>query len=314
MRLILLWSHPSCGIVGGSGSTRNMRYLRIVPSMTDGRLHQLAPAGMERESESRMRTHHQRSIERVTKCFVNKPEYLALIIGGSIAMGYEKEDSDVDVILVATDEEYERRKTKNDFFFYSAELCTYEGGYVDGKVVDLRFLREVEAKGSEPARAAFRGAMVAFSHLPELEALIRRIPVYPEAERRDKIQSFHTQFSAAYWFFQEAQKRSDPYLVAHAAHEMVFYASRLMLAHNRILYPYHKWLMREVGNAPQKPEQFVTLAYQLLRRPEAEKAKQFFDCIDRFTTWEPPPEGWVNRFYRDVEWTWRNGRLAVADR
>jgi hypothetical protein len=40
---------------------------------------------------------------------------------------------------------------------------------VDGKSVDLAFLREVAEKGSEPARAAFDGTRCAYSRLPEID-------------------------------------------------------------------------------------------------------------------------------------------------
>jgi hypothetical protein len=40
---------------------------------------------------------------------------------------------------------------------------------------------------------------------------------------------------------------------------MVLDSARLLLAYNRMLYPYHKWLMRAVQNAPEKPADFLTL-------------------------------------------------------
>ncbi len=110
-----------------------------------------------------MRPQHQRAVERLVERFEKDPNFLALMIGGSIVRGWERDDSDVDFILLATDEEYARRAPANALTYYTPDLCDYPGGYVDGKIVDWGFLAEVAARGSETARAAFVGARRAYS-------------------------------------------------------------------------------------------------------------------------------------------------------
>ena len=44
------------------------------------------------------------------------PEFRALIIGGSVAKGCARVDSDVDFLIVATDEVFERRLAARDLF------------------------------------------------------------------------------------------------------------------------------------------------------------------------------------------------------
>jgi predicted nucleotidyltransferase len=50
-----------------------------------------------------MREHHARVVQRLVKDFQNDPRFPALIIGGSVAKGWANEDSDVDILLVASD-------------------------------------------------------------------------------------------------------------------------------------------------------------------------------------------------------------------
>ena len=57
-----------------------------------------------------------------------------------------------------------------DLFKTRRNLCDYEGGFVDGKIVNLAFLEDVAEKGNEPSHAAFEGAYVAYSHVPDIEA------------------------------------------------------------------------------------------------------------------------------------------------
>lgn len=200
-----------------------------------------------------MRTHHRQVVDRLVELFGNDPRFVALIIGGSIARGWDREDSDVDIVLVATHSEYARRAATGAFHYWNPDLCDYPGGYVDGKIVDRQYLEEVRDRGNEPSRAAFVGAIVAFSHDPDIAGLVEQIGRYPEAGRREKIASFYAQMEALRWYMGEADKRQDRYLAAHVAADLVLFGGRMILAHNRILYPYHKWFMRVLQEAPLRP-------------------------------------------------------------
>ncbi|MBI5668120.1 MAG: nucleotidyltransferase domain-containing protein [Chloroflexi bacterium] len=261
-----------------------------------------------------MEAHHQRVIDRLTALFQPDPNYLALIIGGSIARGWAKPDSDVDIVLVVTDEEYRRRAAADAYHYFNRDICDYEGGYVDGKIVNLDFLREAADHGSEPARAAFVGAFTAFSRCAEVDDLLKRIPVYPEHERDEKIRAFYSQVLILNWYVPEAEKRRDPYLLTHAASELALYGGRLILAHNRILYPYHKWFMHVLREAPDKPADFMERMDALLVRPGADTARAFTECVGGFRDWGVTMGQAVVRFMRDSEWNWRyGGRTPLAD-
>jgi hypothetical protein len=260
-----------------------------------------------------MEAHHLRVIERLTEKFQDDPRYLGLIVGGSLVKGWGGVNSDVDIMLIANDEEYARGVATGELWYYNKELCDYPDGYVDGKIFDLQFLKDAAQKGSEPARAAFTKVFLAYSHLPELDELIKQIPVYQEADRDAKIKAFYGQVQMLNWFVGEAEQKNSAYLMAHATSEMVFYTARLLLAYNRILYPYHKWLMRVVEGAPEKPENFLQLADTLLKQGSAVNAQALWDCIYNFREWNITySEGLVN-FLQESEWNWRDGRAPLQD-
>ena len=83
-----------------------------------------------------MRPHHERVIQRLTELFKDDPRFPALIVGGSIAKRREQENSDVDIMLVAADEEYAKRAANMDFWYLNREICDYPGGYVEGRYID----------------------------------------------------------------------------------------------------------------------------------------------------------------------------------
>lgn len=260
-----------------------------------------------------MEAHHRRTIERVTELFQPDPRFVAVIIAGSVARCWSRPDSDVDIMMIATDEEYARRAAAEDHHYFNRDLCDYPGGYVDGKLIDMQFLRDAADHGSEPARAAFVGAFTAFSRDPEVDDLLARIPVYPEAEREQKIKAFYSQMMLLNWYVTEAEKRSDPYLLGHVVSELVLYGGRLILAHNRILFPYHKWFMRALLSAPDKPANFMELTGQLLHHPGSDTAQAFCDCVGSFQDWGVTFPQAVVRFMKDREWAWRYGRSDLAE-
>lgn len=261
-----------------------------------------------------MREHHRRAIERVTKELEADPRFVAVLLGGSIARGTELSDSDVDLILLASEEEYARRVGECDFSYLNKEACDYPGGYAEAKVMSISFLEEIADHGSEPARAAFVGARILASRAPELERLLERVTTYPEAERIPKIQSFYAQLLIQYWYLSEAQRRGDRYLLLRSAAELALFAGRLILAHNRILFPYHKWFMHELRRAPEKPADLLDGLSRLLDEPCLDHANPVLASVLNFREWEKPAREASAQFMEDSEWNWRDGRAPVADR
>jgi hypothetical protein len=261
-----------------------------------------------------MKPQHERAVRLLAEHFAVDDTCLGVIIGGSVAKGLEREDSDVDAMIVVTDEVYRDHWDRNQMFYFTAEFCDYPGGYIDGKYVDMHYLTSAAERGNEITRAAFSGAFVAHSKIDGLEEIVRRIPVYQPDEKREKIQAFYAQFEAAAWYLSEAVHSGDRYLLAHSAAEMVLYGGRLILAHNEVLYPYHKHLMVELRRAIDKPDGIVELIDALMEQPGAETARAFYDAIKAFRNWNEAFEMWQTRYMKDTELAWLDGRAYVGDR
>ncbi|MFW9822311.1 MAG: nucleotidyltransferase domain-containing protein [Candidatus Thorarchaeota archaeon] len=259
-----------------------------------------------------MRPHHRKAIENLVENIKNDERFLALIIGGSVAKGMEREDSDIDVLLVATDEEFEKRKKTNMYFYYETKFCDYPGGYIDGKVVNLDFLKIIAERGSEPARDAFRDAWIAYSKIPELQSLLKEIPVFQKEEKLEKIRKFYAQFETANWMIKEAVRRNDDYLLTRSITDLILFGGRLILEHNEILYPFHKLFMQTLEHAQDKPENLLVLSDNLLNNRTVEDADAFFESIKSFRKWEIR-EFWAIRFLLDTEWAWIDGKPYVGD-
>ena len=260
-----------------------------------------------------IRDHHQRAIDRLADAYRDDPEFRALLIGGSIAKGYARDDSDVDFLIVATDEAFERRLAERDLFINRTDLCDYQGGFVDGKIINLAFLKDLADKGNEPSRAAFEGAFAAYSHIPELDTLLQRIPVYPEAGHDARIRAFYSMAFIQHWLIHEAERHGNGYTVMRAASQLALFSGRLILAHNRRLFPYHKWLPRTLESVPDKPEDLMNRFNKLLEEPDGEHATALFESVRNFHDWGVTDLEAYTWFMTDVEWSWMSDATPIED-
>ncbi len=260
-----------------------------------------------------IREHHQRAIGRLTEAYRDNPEYLGLIIGGSVAKGFAREDSDVDFMIIATDESFEKRLAARDLFINRTDLCDYESGFVDGKIINLAFLEDVAEKGNEPSRAAFEGAFAAYSHIPDLDALLQRIPVYPETGHEERIKAFYCMAFIQHWLFHEAERHDNRYTMTRAASQLALFAGRLILAHNRRLFPFHKWLPRTLESVPDKPDNLMACFNDLLNEPSGEHATALFEKVRTFRDWGVSDLEAYTWFMTDVEWSWMSGTTPIED-
>ncbi len=260
-----------------------------------------------------IKPHHQRTIERLTQAYQNDPRFEALIIVGSVVKGYARDDSDVDFMLVATDEEYANRVSTRDLLIYRTDLSNYDGGYVDGKVIRESFLKDVADCGNEPSRAAFLGAFLAFSRLPNLQSLLDRIPVYPENDRNRRIKTFYCLAFMGNWLMNEATRYDNRYGITRAASQLSLFSSRLILAHNRVLFPYHKWMLKSVEKAADKPASFLEHMQDLLDKPSVHTAGPLFECVQTFKDWGVSDIEAYTWFMTEVEWSWMDGTTPMED-
>lgn len=260
-----------------------------------------------------IRDHHQRAIDRLADAYRDDPRFRALIIGGSIAKGFARDDSDVDFLIIATDDEFERRLQTRDLFINRRDLCDYDGGFVDGKVVNLAYLSDLAEKGNEPSRAAFLGAFAAYSHIPDLEVLLERIPVYPDAGHEERVRAFYCMAFMQHWLMHEAERHGNRYTITRAASQLALFAGRLILAHNRTLYPYHKWLPRALEAVPEKPDDLMARFHAVLDEPGGKNASALFEAVRDFRDWGVSDLEAYTWFMTDVEWSWMRDKAPIED-
>ncbi len=267
----------------------------------------------EYNNRMEIQAHHRRAIDRLVDEYQDDPRFSALIIGGSVAKECARPDSDVDFLIVATDEEFNRRRAQEDLFINRTDLCDYDGGYVDGKIINLSYLEKLADRGNEPSRAAFEGAFAAYSHIPDLDTLLKSIPVYREHDRDRRIKAFYNMAFMQRWLIHEALRHGNRYTITRAASQLALFSGRLILAHNRKLFPYHKWLTRALESVEDKPVDLLLNIDALLEKPSAENADALFKSVKEFRNWGISDIESYTWFMTEVEWAWMSGTTPMED-
>lgn len=259
-----------------------------------------------------MYKHHKETIEKIVYKLKDRSDILGILVGGSIAHGFAKESSDVDIMIIVSNENYKIRLDTGEINYWEDESCDYENGYVDGKYICVDFMEKVAKYGSEPARYAFKDSIIVYSKLDNLNLLIKNIVYYPSSYRTKNIKRFYAQFEGWKWYFDEALKHKNSYLMHHAISNIVLFGGRLILAHNESLYPYHKWFLKTLEECEERPADLINLVNKVYNDYSKESVEEFYNSIVNFRNWECFTN-WSSQFVMDSELTWMKGKAAVAD-
>ncbi|MEK5029538.1 nucleotidyltransferase domain-containing protein [Paenibacillus sp. FSL M7-1046] len=260
-----------------------------------------------------MYTHHQKAIDAITAKLKVREEILGIIIGGSIAHGYANETSDLDIMIVLSEEDYQEAYAVNELGFFETESCPYEGGYVDGKVVSVDYIRKVAEYGSEPAKFAFKDTFLSYSKVEGLEEWIQAASRYPIEKKEDHIKKFYAQFETWKWYYYEGLKRNNQLLMDYSRTNVVLFAGRLILAFNEKLFPSYKWLLKELEAAEHKPDQFMLLMSNVIELKTADSIEALYASIVAFHEWYPSDKHWSIQFMIDSQLNWVDGNVPILD-
>ena len=261
-----------------------------------------------------MYQHHRESLENLKSYFAGRAEVIAVIFGGSVAKGCERQDSDLNAMVVVTDEEYELRQRENRTAETIEGHCTYKGGYFDIKYMTKQFLADAAERGSEPARNAFVKSVVLFTKDSEISELVSRIPVFQIQEKDEKMLSFYADFWLNYYYFLKSCP-IDGYMRLHAFNEVIYSVYRMILQEHEILFPSNRRLEEFVHDISEETARLTALGRACAETQKMEWLDEFVDYFLKLSTYEAPEDiGTVlSRYTTDFEQWWRVPRPNINE-
>lgn len=250
--------------------------------------------------------HHEESLKIMKEHFQKDNDVIALILGGSVAKGEERPDSDLDGMVIITDQAYEKRKSEGNLAECIFDMCTYPGGYFDIKYFNKSYLQAAAVRGSDPTRNSFINAKVIFSTDSEIEAIIAQIPIYPKDKKAKNIALFHSilKLTSGY-FFPMAAKNKDSYMLDKCCFEIVYAGLRMLYVYNDRFFPCHLRLVEYTDRLPHKPDSIVALAKAFSEKRDSDSKTAFVDAILSFTDWGIDPKSVGSTYVEKMEQTWQ---------
>lgn len=257
-----------------------------------------------------MHKHHIESIEKMKAYYEKDPEVLGLVLGGSVAQGRERPDSDLDGMIIVSEETLRRIVAQGRQAECVFGECTYEAGYFDVKWMTVDYLRAAAERGSDPTRNSFRKSRVLFSRIDGLEELVARIPVYPVDQKRERIEVFYSIMNMeGGYLYNCAMKENNAYLRDRTITNVIYGGFRALLALNEEFFPCHRNMGSYVAQLKDKPERIMELAENLLRDKSYENRDAFVGAIrDHLKDYINPTDytKYQAIYVARLEQTWQN--------
>ena len=211
-----------------------------------------------------MYPHHIESIQKLKEYFLPMDGMIAVVLDGSIVKGNERPDSDVDALIVVSEEKYRELAAQNRLAEVIPGHCTYEGGYFDVKYKTKALLQDAARRASEPTRNAYVKAQVLCTTDAEIPALVAVIERYPEHTVADKIRCFCANLQLNRGYFLNIVPEDNSYMRAHLAQEIVYSVYRLILIENRALFPCNRRLEETVRACKKRPDNILEMGRAVL--------------------------------------------------
>ena len=261
-----------------------------------------------------MYKHHEESLKIMTEHYRNQEGVIAFIFGGSVAKGMERIDSDLDGMIVVSQEEFEERTINHTLTEVIHGKCTYEEGYFDVKYITKDFLQIAAEKASEPTRNSFHCAKVMFSSDPEIEDLVKQIATFQKDEKAEKMLSFYSDMMLSYGYYWKTCK-VDGYMKIRTASEIVYCIYRMILQENEILFPCNRRLEQYVDLCKDKPENIVAKCREFCETMDDALQEEIIALYHGWTKWEHNPDINVicSRRQLDFEKWWYIPRPLIGE-
>jgi len=261
-----------------------------------------------------MYKHHEDSLRIMVEYYRNQKGVIAFIFGGSVAKGMERPDSDLDGMVVVSEEEFSKRVANNTCTEIIRGKCTYPEGYFDVKYITKDFLKLAAEKASEPTRNSFVGSQVMFSDDSEIAPLVEKIPIFQKQEKEEKLLSFYADMMMNYNYYWK-KCNIENYMKIRTASEIVYCMYRLILQENEILFPCNRRLEEYAEMAPDKPENIVEMCKEFSNTLEDNLLDKIMEAYHGWTKWNYPTDKSIisSRKQLDFEKWWYISRPLIGE-
>ena len=206
---------------------------------------------------------------------------IGIILCGSLADGTSSEYSDVDIYVVVKDDEWNRRKILKDYYWGKILDETHYPSPVDGKIVNIDFIRKIGTSGTEAIQNTFKNVELIYCTDPKLAEAIQKIDVNHIIDKPEKINKYYALMKSNR--FKADDDLTNIFQIKQCIIDTVYFACRLVLAKNNLLFPCKKNMDRTLKECINKPTKFIEQMHETLEVLTIESLIKFYKMMEEYS-------------------------------
>jgi predicted nucleotidyltransferase len=226
-----------------------------------------------------MTIEHKTAIEMIIHDAKKHKYILGVILIGSLAKNTGNKDSDVDLIVVVDDDEFNKRKFEKNYFCGTIFDKSKYSVYIDGKIVNKKYLEILWTEGSHSAKNTFSNVELLYSKDSAIEDLLKKVDKKNYC-KEENIRKFYSLMKS--YKFKADDDIENIIQVKHSIFYSVFFACRLVLEHNNIYYPCIKNMENELKNCKEKPNEFLEKMHKVLTTLSIKELEKFYETTEEY--------------------------------
>jgi predicted nucleotidyltransferase len=150
---------------------------------------------------------------------------IGVILIGSLAKNTGTKNSDVDVLIIVNDCEFEKRKKQKNYFWgtnFESSIFPVE---IEGKVINKDYLRRVWKDGNECIKNTFNKIQLLYSYDKEIDIILQNKNI-KNIEKDENIKKFYALMKS--YRFKTNDDITNIIQVKHGIFNTVYFACRLV--------------------------------------------------------------------------------------
>lgn len=227
-------------------------------------------------------------VEKLLDTYRTDEAVLGIIQVGSTVKGYDDEYSDVDLVLVVTEDKYAMLEKNFQKVIHTEEY--------DLKFTTTNMLRHIKSSKSDEDHWDFQDSIVLFDKTNTLEEALREITSYDTGSRLERLKRYYI----GYWentlnslsCLEHNNRGAARIYAAIAIQELI----RLLFNLNERWAPRTQWAFKEINLLHRKPANLESQIQSILEEPDSEKISELWNQTaellrkERYTFVDHPEE------------------------
>jgi predicted nucleotidyltransferase len=208
-------------------------------------------------------------VKKLLDIYRTDESVLGIIQIGSTAKGYNDEHSDVDLVLVVTEEKYAMQKKKLQKVIHTEQY--------DLKFTTADMLRNIKNSKTDEEHWDFQDSIVLLDKKNTLQEALREITRYDKSSRLERLKRYYL----GYWdntlntlsCLEHNNRAGARIYAANAIQEL----TRLLFNLNERWAPKTQWAFKEINSLQRKPANVESQMQSILDEPTSEKLSQLWN-------------------------------------